>query len=103
VKIRAVPVVLALALPATLPAPARAQEDAAELRAIDTELDRLRNNPFLAADPERVRKLVLSLLERHQARADTALREMLLDPRTHANVVEQIASLTLVAQPHRLL
>ena len=82
---------------------AQAQDDPAEARAVASDLDRLRNNTLWAGKPDRVRTNVIALLERRSARADAALRELLLDPRTHVNVVEQIASVTLLVTPHRLL
>src|SRR5262245_30214957 len=92
-----------LALGALAGVGARADDDAAETRAVAEDVQRLRNNPFLADEPDRVPKIVHSLVERRSAAADAALRELLKDPRTHATVVEQIALLTFVVPPHRLL
>ncbi|MCE9636519.1 MAG: HEAT repeat domain-containing protein [Planctomycetes bacterium] len=106
---RLLPIVLTLScataiVGGTSPLPtAIAQETPAEARALDADLERLRNSPFFARDPQRVRDLVTSLLKRGSTRADGVLRGLLLDARTEPNVVEQIASVTVLAEPHRLL
>lgn len=86
---------------------AHAQQDGAEQRARDREVDeaveRLRNNPFFASYPDRVRDLVHMLFEQRTPRADDALRRLLADASAQASVVEQIAAAALLDGSHRFV
>lgn len=89
---------------ASAPAYAQGDESSRESdRVVDEAVERLRNNPFFATYPERVRDLVDLLVEQRTPRADEALRKLLADPATPRGVVEKIAIACLHERTHRFV
>lgn len=91
---------------APLPA-ARAEEEIPAVereRRIEETIRRLRApSPIFLGDPERIRTLVQELMSARSPRADSVLREVLLDTGAHENLVEQVAVAALFDPDHRFV